>query len=98
LRKPKDENEVPDKHDNKGSGSITDQVDNVMMVWRNKRKQFDAQSGEGDPEAPDAMLVCEKQRNGDAEEWYSFWYHQDSQQFLDRQGAMPMDFDAKGDF
>ena len=41
LRKPKDENEVPDKHDNKGSGAITDQVDNVMLVWRNKRKEDD---------------------------------------------------------
>ena len=38
LKKPANENSVPDKHDNKGSGAITDLVDNVMLVWRNKVK------------------------------------------------------------
>jgi hypothetical protein len=44
------------------------------------------------------MLLCEKQRNGEGEEWYSFWYHHDSQQFVDKQGNLPIDFDATGDF
>jgi twinkle protein len=99
LRKPKDENEVPDKHDNKGSGAITDQVDNVLILWRNKKKQHDIERGEQvDPSIPDAWLMCEKQRNGEKEPWFEFYYHADSQQFIERLGAMPMAFDTKGDF
>ena len=41
LKKPPKEADMPDKHDTKGSGSITDQVDNLFMVWRNKPKEDD---------------------------------------------------------
>jgi len=41
LKKPAKEGDKPDKHDTKGSGSITDQVDNLFMVWRNKPKEDD---------------------------------------------------------
>jgi twinkle protein len=41
LKKPQNEAQIPDKHDTKGSGSITDQVDNLFMVWRNKPKEDD---------------------------------------------------------
>ena len=81
-KKREDESKAPGKFDLKGSGSISDQADNVMIVWRNKRKQFDAQSGEGDPEAPDAMLVCEKQRNGEWEGRIALWFDPASQQYL----------------
>jgi hypothetical protein len=47
---------------------------------------------------PDAMLMCEKQRNGENEEWYSLWFHRDSHQFVDQFDAMPMVFDDQGDF
>ena len=39
IRKPSDESHKPSKYDYKGSGSITDQVDNVISVWRNKAKE-----------------------------------------------------------
>jgi twinkle protein len=39
IRKGSDENHLPGKFDLKGSGSITDQVDNVFIVYRNKRKE-----------------------------------------------------------
>jgi hypothetical protein len=54
--------------------------------------------GMADKFAPDAMLMCHKQRNGEAEEWYNLWYNKDSQQFVDSFDAVPMAFDDKGEF
>jgi twinkle protein len=83
----------------RGSSSITDQVDNVLILWRNKKKEHELQCGDTtNIDAPDALLMCEKQRNGENESWYDMWYHKDSQQFLDRSGGMPMAFDHAGDF
>lgn len=98
IRKLANEEVKPSKSDLKGSGSISDQVDNVLLVWRNKKKEHDAQVGSVDPLIPDAMMMCEKQRNGEAEDWYSFWYHKESQQFLEHDNSVPMSFDAGGRF
>ena len=98
IRKLQSEEIKPNKNDIKGSGSISDQVDNVLMVWRNKKKEHDAQSGTVDPMIPDAYLMCEKQRNGEAEDWYSLWYHKDSQQFVQHHDSYPMSFDDGGRF
>lgn len=87
-KKREDESRAPGKFDLKGSGSISDQTDNVMIVWRNKRKQFDAQNGDmGDPDAPDALLVCEKQRNGEWEGRIALWFDVASQQYLGSSGS-----------
>jgi len=98
IRKLQSEEIKPNKNDIKGSGSISDQVDNVLMVWRNKKKEHDAQSGAVDSMIPDAHLMCEKQRNGESEDWYSLWYHKDSQQFLENYDSVPMSFDDQGRF
>jgi twinkle protein len=98
IRKLQSEEVKPNKNDIKGSGSISDQVDNVLMVWRNKKKEHDAQNGSVDPMIPDAYLMCEKQRNGESEDWYSLWYHKDSQQFVEHQDSIPMSFDNGGRF
>ena len=84
LRKPSSENAMPDKHDTKGSGSITDQVDNVMLVWRNKPKEEDVK-GKGQMSnkrtEPDCYLRCRKQRNGEDEPDIGLWFDRDSQQY-----------------
>lgn len=98
IRKLASEEIKPNKNDIKGSGSISDQVDNVLMVWRNKKKEHDAQNGYVDPQIPDSYLMCEKQRNGEAEDWYSLWYHKDSQQFVENHDSVPMSFDGGGRF
>ena len=98
IRKLQSEEIKPNKNDIKGSGSISDQVDNVLMVWRNKKKEHDAQNGIVDPMIPDAYLMCEKQRNGEAEDWYSLWYHKESQQFVESHDSIPLDFDQRGRF
>jgi twinkle protein len=99
IRKLQNEETMPNKNDIKGSGSISDQVDNVLLMFRNKKKEHDAQQGKSvDDRIPDAMLMCEKQRNGESEEWYNLWFHNDSQQFVEAYDGIPMGFDAGGNF
>ena len=99
IRKLSSEEITPNKNDIKGTGSIADQVDNVLLVWRNKKKEHAAQTGNAvDNQTPDAMLMCEKQRNGENEDWYSLWFHRDSHQFVEQWDGLPMTFDEKGDF
>lgn len=99
IRKLVNEEQQPNKHDLKGSGSISDQVDNVFLMWRNKKKENMKHRGEQvDDFVPDAFLMCEKQRNGEAQEWYGLWYNSSSQQFVESPGSVPMDFDNKGSF
>jgi twinkle protein len=86
MRKTADEKNVGGKYDLKGSGSITDQVDNVFIVWRNKAKALERQqNGITDETVPDALLICEKQRNGEWEGRMGLWFHPDSQQFVGEQ-------------
>ncbi len=99
IRKLVNEEQQPNKNDLKGSGSISDQVDNVFLMWRNKKKENLRNMGEQvDENMPDAYLMCEKQRNGEVQEWYSLWYHSSSQQFVEKLGAVSMDFDNNGKF
>jgi twinkle protein len=96
LKKPQNEAQIPDKHDTKGSGSITDQVDNLFMVWRNKPKEDDkrnnGQFGNKQSE-PDSILFCRKQRHyegsGDGEPAIGLWLHRDSGQFTGNPGESP---------
>ena len=85
IRKPANESQIPDKYDNKGSGAITDLVDNVMMVWRNKPKEDDVKAkGQQSPKKAehDAAILCRKQRNGEDEPTIRLWFDRDSQQYI----------------
>lgn len=75
-RKGKDELTPPGKMDIRGSGSITDQVDNVFCVWKNK-------DDNKKPEDPDALLVVDKQRNGEWEGKAALRFNPESQLFAD---------------
>lgn len=87
----------PDKMDVKGSGAITDQVDNLLLMWRNKKKERDHQAGKKTSDnEPDALLICDKQRNGEWEGRFHLWYEKDSQQFVGAAGAAALNF--YGDF
>lgn len=99
IRKQASDEVTPNKNDLKGSGSISDQVDNVFLVWRNKKKENQRNRGEQiDETQGDTFLMNEKQRNGEAQEWYQLWYHAPSQQFVESAGSRPMDFDNNGKF
>lgn len=92
IKKPANEDHKPNKYDYKGTGAITDQVDNVISVWRDKAKERDRADGKAvdDAKRPDAMLICDKQRNGEWEGNIGLWFHKDSQQFLASAGDEPL--------
>jgi len=99
IRKLQSEEIQPSKTDLKGSGSIADQVDNVFLVWRNKKKENARRNNEDyDEKQPDMFLMCQKQRNGEAEEFYGMYFEHNSQQFIETQGGQPIDFDNRGAF
>ncbi len=91
-RKARDENTPPGKMDVKGSGSIIDQADNIVTVWRNKSKETAQQTGGSwSPSDPDTVLLCDKQRNGEWEGRISLWYEPASMQFIESSDGHPMD-------
>jgi twinkle protein len=91
IRKPDSEDKKPNKYDYKGTGAITDQVDNVISVWRNKVKEKTKAAGKNvSPMDPDAMLICDKQRNGEWEGNIGLWFDANSQQYLAAEGDEPM--------
>lgn len=95
TRKPANENHIPDKYDNKGSGAITDLVDNVMMVWRNKAKEDDYKakgSMSNRRTEHDAAIMCRKQRNGEDEPTILLWFDRDSTQYKGEPESSPMYF------
>jgi len=99
LKKPAKEGDMPDKHDTKGSGSITDQIDNLFMVWRNKPKEDDMKAkGAGSNKAtePDCFLLCRKQRNyegsTEGEPTIGLWRHRDAGNFVAEAGGYPQFF------
>ena len=83
IRKGESEDKVPNKFDIKGAGEITDLVDNVLIVWKNKKKEKNLQAGEHvDKLEPDGLLVVEKQRHGTGwEGTFGLWMDKPSQQF-----------------
>ena len=89
LRKLDKETEQPDKSHVKGSGAIVDQVDNLLLVWRNKGKEMDIAAGKTvDPEAPDTVLFCRKQRNGTGWEGaIKLFYDIETKQFSSNPGS-----------
>ncbi len=94
MRKGENEDKCPGKFDVKGAGAITDQVDNVFIVWRNKR----VERGEGKFGDPSVMLKCEKQRNGEWEGMLGFWFDMPSMQYLEKYNDLPNRYtlNAKG--
>lgn len=93
MRKGQDEYSPSGKFGLKGTGAISDQVDNIFEVWRNKRKAQDREEGkEVDEGKPDALLVCHKQRHGHHEPKVALWFHEPSTQFVaaPKAGALDM--------
>ena len=97
IKKGQDEHTMPNKFGVKGSGSITDQVDNLLIVWKNKKKIAARQAGEMtiDMERdPDAMVIVDKQRNAegeDAEVSIRLWFHRPSTQYIGGPNMPPKD-------
>lgn len=103
MRKGMSEDRVPNKFDVKGTGGITDMADNVVIVWKDKAKEQAAKKQQaGQPlsdkeleamSSPDQKMIVEKQRHGDWEGAFKFWFDDSSLQFLgdESRGPIPMD-------
>lgn len=89
VRKGESERKTPGKFDIKGAGAITDMVDNVFIVWKDKQA-FEDKNGN-----PSAMVACEKQRNGEFEGKFGFWFDLDSQQYLENEADRPNRYNLK---
>lgn len=88
CRKPNGggEDRPPTKYDIKGSGAISDQCHNVLMVWENKAKRAESEKREPDPAVmakPDALICIEKQRNGKTEGKFGLWFDSRTLRFCD---------------
>jgi len=92
-RKRENEKGVMDKFDVKGAGEITDMVDNVFTIWRNKNKEVEKKKPRPDQDTmnePDALLICDKQRHGEYEGRVSLWFHPPSNQFVGTSDYRPI--------
>lgn len=98
-RKGVNEKGIPDKHDVKGVGDITDMVDNVLTVWRNKSKEESMAKARRDNDTikirelrdkVDGLLICSKQRFGDWEGNIGLWFDLPSQLFLNGKDLQPV--------
>lgn len=86
VRKQKDELTPPNKMDILGGSAITNQVDNVVILWRNKGKEAKIREGRADGithEEPDALMAIHKQRHGDWEGTAALWFDPSSMQFVE---------------
>lgn len=83
MKKLGAETDLPDKFSVKGTGAITDLIDNLLIVWRNKAKEDDVQAGKKvDFNNPDTIVFCRKQRNGTGWEGpMKLWFDADSMRF-----------------
>lgn len=86
TRKGADERTPPGKMDVKGTGAITDMVDNVITVWRNKpkenaRAQAEAEGAAFANDKPDAALIVTKQRHSGWEGEIWLWFEPNSLQY-----------------
>jgi twinkle protein len=90
VKKGKSENDLPNKFDVKGSGAITDLVDNCFIVWRNKEKESKLRSNEEfSPDDPDCLLMLVKQRHGETEGAYRLYFDRQSLQYTEDRLALP---------
>lgn len=95
ARKGDTERRAVDKFDIKGASEITDQVDNVFTLWRNKGKEDESQMPNPESDImkePDALLTCSKQRHGEWEGKVALWFHKASMQYVGFQSARPIEF------
>lgn len=96
TRKLSDDSQKPTKFDAKGTGAVTDQVDNVFSIWRNKPKEkeleanrFKSDAEREDCEAqPDVLVICDKQRHGEWEGKLSLWMDKRCMAFRGERGGI----------
>lgn len=79
TKKPENEAKAPSRYDAKGSGAISDNIHNSIVVWSNKDSEATG--------TPDTVLICDKQRNGEFEGQIPLWFKPECLAFV----SSPMD-------
>ena len=91
MRKGESEDKPGNKMDVKGAGELTDLVDNIALVWRNKPKEKEIWEANlnGQPyttcehfEEPDTLVSIAGQRAGGDEGSFGLWFHKESRRFM----------------
>jgi len=94
TRKGESEYSKPGKHDVSGSSDITNQVDNLFIIWDNKKKHEEMKKPQPEEHLlnqPDLLLMCKKQRNGDWEGQIPLYFISGSLQHVDNRAGRSMD-------
>lgn len=86
-RKADDEGHQPGKLDVKGSSDVVNQPDNIIAVWRNRKKEQREQKGEKNINEPDTIVFVEKQRMTGWEGRIKLLFDKPSTQFM-REGPL----------
>lgn len=96
MRKTDNDEKPGGKFDVLGGGSITNLADTVLIWWRNRKKEeklkrpnLDESEIQKIQSEPDALCLCEKQRNGEDEPRIRLWFHKCSHQFLGSRESSP---------
>jgi twinkle protein len=74
MGKPDNESKPGSRYNAKGSGAISDNIHNSIVVWSNKDKE--------NKSVPDVVLICDKQRNGEWEGQIPLWFREECIQFI----------------
>ena len=90
MRKPEDDSKPGNKFGIKGSGSLSDLADNVLIWWRNRRKEQKIREGAlVNRHDPDALLICDKQRETGVEPTFKLWFNPEYGNFLEEPATQP---------
>jgi twinkle protein len=104
VRKPPAQGEeyIPNKFDVRGAGELTDLVDNVFIVWKDKAKEQLKKISEAGIALderqrkkladPDQLLIVAKQRHGEWEGQIKLWFDESSLQFVGDSGGRKLPF------
>lgn len=89
------EAELPTRYEIRGSSAISDQAQNVMIVWANRDKHDKLEIDPCDVEAlswPDAVVKCDKQRHGRWEGKLQLWHDPASLRFCNDRTSQVMPY------
>jgi len=94
-RKTENEFKQMGKFDIKGAGEITDMADNVFTIWRNKKKEEKVaamKATQDEADAPDCVMRCDKQRNGEWEGKIGLWFIPRALQYVAKRTNQTIDY------
>jgi len=84
CKKPEhsDESRIPNRHDLIGTSMVTNLVDNVNIIWRDRNKEEDPGAGSG---RGDIVVKVDKQKHWGFEGMIPMWRHAQVARFTDEQ-------------